>query len=559
MQYGKDTAVKLYDSSYQSQAYLSNSASLLNDDVNKVSVLTELYTMNALVQNNMVLEEELKEVKRAVSTPNAESINGYSNESKYSKGYREYMHQMRTLLGCSPFLYPEGYAMKIPCTSREIHLPPGRLEDMLLFLCHNHPLFSCFYFMDGSKLGAHGMRILYIGKDVVVFVLYQFTSMILQYFMLDGYGLGTLINLFIITPSAVTLGLLLKYLYTCPFTETVEFQHKYAKYQSAVLFLGRLAIVPIMLIMCGSLIIACLFSSGRRIAIIIVNFFLYVQLYGVLLAIGKSVLLFVDNYYYQLTVCGILNILCVGKLYKERVVAEQMVVNVDYAYRVSRYLHGFITVETILNRSDAIKAKWITETVTHVCDIEMKGAMSSGDTDRYVVQIPVEPPRNSFISMDAIYGTNDDDNKEEEGAVVGANNIDSRDLVSTVENPIHSTIASYPTDSLHLQQSVINHSNEVSDDAALYEEYQSLQSQHDDTIYSMTNDTEEVISFEEWKIKRKQFKQGTRGSFVKAFQVFESCEQLSSKSHSAPSASVQNTMHLHSAKVKKPFNTTRKV
>ena len=127
-------------------------------------------------------------------------------------------------------------------------------------------------------------------------MLYQFTNMLLQYFMLDGLGLGVIINLFIITPSAVSIGLLLKYLYTCPFTETVEFQRKYAKYQSVVLFLGRLAILPIMVIMFGSLIIACLFSSNRHVPMILVNYFVYVQFYGVILAIVKKLLLFIDGY-----------------------------------------------------------------------------------------------------------------------------------------------------------------------------------------------------------------------------------------------------------------------
>ena len=37
---------------------------------------------------------------------------------------------------------------------------------------------------------------------------------------------------------------------------------------------------------------------------------------------------------------------------------------------------------------------------------------------------------------------------------------------------------------------------------------------------------QEQLSFEEWKMKRREFKQGTRKSFVKAFQVFEDRELL---------------------------------
>ena len=59
----------------------------------------------------------------------------------------------------------------------------------------------------------------------------------------------------------------------------------------------------------------------------------------------------------------------------------------------------------------------------------------------------------------------------------------------------------------------------VDDDAALYLEYQNLQSQHDEAVYDMADESSEnaqvVLSFEEWKRNRKQFKQGTRGSFVR--------------------------------------------
>ncbi len=179
---GKLTATQLYDTSYQSDTHVRCSAATSNES--KHVLLSDLLVKNALVQSNMLLEEKLKLVKQASSKKgkmNEEEDSGalVEEEERYSKGYREYMHQQRTLLGCAPFLYPEGYAMKIPCTSRHFIFPPGRVEDILLYVCHNHPLFSCFYFMDGSKLGAHGTRILYIGKDVAVFVLYQFSNMLL--------------------------------------------------------------------------------------------------------------------------------------------------------------------------------------------------------------------------------------------------------------------------------------------------------------------------------------------------------------------------------------------
>ena len=257
-----------------------------------MSILSDVHVKNILVQSKLTQEEKKMTIVKQMSIKSTvEDI----SDKRYSKGYHEYVQQQRVLLGCSPCLYADGYILNIPWTDRQILFPPCRIEDMVLFICHNHPLLSCFYFMEGSKLGAHGTRILYIGKDVVVFVLYQFSNTLLQHFMLNGQGFGTFINLFIITPSAVSVGLLLKYLYTCPFTETVEFQRRFAQYEGIVLFLGRLVIAPIMMIMFGSLIIACLLSSDRRIVMIVVNYFLYVQFYGILLELVKVILLFVDK------------------------------------------------------------------------------------------------------------------------------------------------------------------------------------------------------------------------------------------------------------------------
>jgi hypothetical protein len=302
----------------------------------------------------------------------------------------------------------------------------------------------------------------------------------------------------------VTVGLLLKYLYTCPFTETVEFQRKYAAYETAVLCLGRLAIAPIMLIMTSSLIIACLFSSDRNIALILVNYFIYVQFYGILLAVAKAVLLFMDGYYYHLTLFGVFDILHIGRLYKERILAEKLVVDVDYAYRDNTYLFGVARVQKILNRDDAIKARWIT--AEGGCDIEMNGSDEAAVVVNPLTSAAVTQRSSAAFNMDAIYGSS----MNEEGDYLAAGGVD------VVENPIYQSVNRHEL--LRLHQSAINSTTEdasvVEDDATLYLEYQNLQSQRDDAVYSMTDD-DAAISFEEWKTRRKQFKQGTRGSFVK--------------------------------------------
>ncbi len=566
LQYGKMTARKLYDASYQSEAYIRHTTTNMNNKCN-TPILSDVYANNVVVHSTIKMKKELqlmtlRESRSECLNESTSSINlsnsaclslggkdsivcTLDSKNKYSKGYREYVQQNRTLLCCSPILYPGGYVIKVPCTSAQVCLPPGRVEDILLFLCHNHPLFSCFYFMDGSKLGAHGTRILYIGKDIAVFVLYQFSNMLLQYFMLENRGLGTIINLFVITPSAVSIGLLLKYLYTCPFTETVEFQHRYAKYESIILFLGRLAIVPIMLIMCGSLIIACLFSSNRHILMILINYFIYVQLYGILLAVVNSLLLFVDNFYFKVSIFGLFEVVCIGNLFKERIMAERLVVDVDYSYRIYNYLFGLITVQKILCREDAIEAKWIIGTGNEgEYDIEINGVAALP----FIVTNPLikETQRNTaLINIDGNHSASNED---------GVGGIIVAEEKSQIECPIIPTAVGIDNPKNYMsndQQVEINCAATVMDeDILLYQEYKNLQSQCDDAVYKMPgDDTEVAITFDEWKIGKKQFKQGSRGSFVKELQVFEEREQKISDNFNQ-SASVKNTMHLYSSKVK---------
>jgi hypothetical protein len=257
-----------------------------------------------------------------------------------------------------------------------------------------------------------------------------------------------------------------------------------------------------------------------------------VQFYGVFLAIAKAVLLFIDGYYYQLTLFGVLDVLCLGRLYKERILAEQLVVDVDYAFRVNTYLFGLIKVQKILNRDDAIKAKWITVGGggESTYDIEMKGADGSSDDDATVISVQMNPltnevtQRNSVaFSMDGIFSGSD----EADGYNMYSNpsSDTSYDVVTATENPIHSlagmlnTVSLRPTSTRRQeaprQQPValtgdrIDAAEAAEDDAALYLEYQAMHDNYDEALYAMDGDNQVAVSFEEWKSRRKQFKQGT--------------------------------------------------
>jgi hypothetical protein len=230
---------------------------------------------------------------------------------------------------------------------------------------------------------------------------------------------------------------------------------------------------------------------------------------------------------------------------------------VDYAYRIHTYLFGLIKVQKILNRDDAIKANWITiGGGESTYDIEMNG------NDDPVISVQMNPlteewtDRNSAVfSMDGIFSTDSNLDDEVDRYNVYSSNTSKETLLITAENPIHSLASAKQ----RLQPTAVMPTAEtVDDDAALYLEYQNLQDSQDNTLYDMSSneDTEVAMTFEEWKTNRKQFKQGTRGSFVKAFQMFEDREKVALDSLEA-SKSVKNTLKLHSTKVKNALAATR--
>ncbi len=518
--YGKVTARKLYDASFKSQEYMHRSTHVSNDQNVSMPSIRNMYikNQNLLIHADSDPFETLKSPTDSVRSRNLlDNIVLSEGECNYSKRFSEYLLQKRTLLGCEPCFYPFGYTLPLPSCIRQepITLAPGRFESMVLYVCHNHPLFSCFYFMDGSKLGAHGHRILYIGKDVVVFVLYQFSNMILELGSLNQYGLGVFINLFIITPTAASVGLLLQYLYTCPFTENPSFKAKYAAYESTILFLGRLAIVPLLCVMVLALFFSCLFSVGHRIPFILINYFVFVQFYGILLTLLKSILLFTENYYYRFSFFGIVEILCIGNAFVERIVSEELVCNRDYACRVRWYL-GIIKTEIILNRDDAIAAKWIEKplgvaTPNAMVSIEMKSDEICEDrptrSDDVVQPVPVMKRESNPITFGNIYESNEDTKQ----SYVTASSLSLQSKEYATENQWRNLVTR-------------------NDDDLLYADYQKTQS-----CDNGTGDYSNSQSFEEWKLQRKEFKQGDYSlthSCMRTHSLTHSCMRTHSLTHS---------------------------
>ncbi len=225
--YGLSTVKSLYDSSYQSNVH--QDYVIGNTEVHSTeAALQYLYISNQRILDQ-IAADSLRTRNGNKNDIMSVLINNcmQDNNAIYSNGYIAYVCDKRCLLGCKPILYPNGFQFNIPFLF-QISLPPGRYEDWVLYVCNNHSFFSCFYYVNGhrlgtyvqstiyyhvrhlithSLLGAHGTKLMLICKDIVVFVLSQFSIMILQYTTLSLPGINIAVSLFIITPVSISIGI----------------------------------------------------------------------------------------------------------------------------------------------------------------------------------------------------------------------------------------------------------------------------------------------------------------------------------------------------------------
>ena len=77
-----------------------------------------------------------------------------------------------------------------------------------------------------------GTKLTYMGKDVSVFVLSLLFSIIVNYFGINNsVVVDMVINIAVIAPLSILIGVFLVYLYTCPCTESLSFQRNYSNLQ----------------------------------------------------------------------------------------------------------------------------------------------------------------------------------------------------------------------------------------------------------------------------------------------------------------------------------------
>ena len=183
--------------------------------------------------------------------------------------------------------------MDINWLNIHIKLPPGRFEDMLVHLCSSHRVLSCVYSPPNAPISTNGRRFMYIAQYSVAFSLTQIFDSVLYFTGIPNMiGVSLLVGLLVINPIALGFGMLIQSLWLCQCIDSLHFKNENPLIHRLLQAMGKVIIVPFMLLILSSLVVAAIFSQGNQFVLIMLGFFCKVQLTGFLLEILLAILAF---------------------------------------------------------------------------------------------------------------------------------------------------------------------------------------------------------------------------------------------------------------------------
>ena len=445
----------------------------------------------------------------------------------YSAGFYAYIDQRRTYLGCQPVLYPDGQTM---CGTRW-QSQKSVLEDLIIFLCNNHSVFNCVYSCEGAPVDRTGNRLIYITQTCLAFFLSAISGSVLNYIGMSASA-NIVFDILVTTPATIAMAKVMKTLYVCPLDVSVEYQVANPRVITMMRCLGKSAIIPIVAAIVGLLVLSAVFSRGHDTVYIIVSFFVQVQLYGFVLELVVSRLMFVSTVYMRVTmdlcVQSIL-LLEVGNRYAEMIYHKGLLVEgKDYHYRC-KHMCYLLRIEFIYTFDDAVKKGYVREadrlhtdtemqttSALHRRDDCMSSSASASDTYNRASSAVYEAEEISTTSS-FVYSGSRRDSANDNNTV---NNEEDRVSLSTVYNTA-SKVAMPVFDYSAMAKSADNLSkmrdvaSAMPSEEELYQEYQNeMMGGHEGG--PRTGDSADVydcednaMTFEEWKVERKKFKSGT--------------------------------------------------
>ena len=411
---------------------------------------------------------------------------------KFSAAFYEYILQRRTYIGCEPIIYENGYVKSFICCSW--CLPAGAYEDFLIYVANNHPLLSCIYAAKGGPLSRSGRRLVYTMQYSLAFFIKILSFGIFQYFDIPEY-VSPVFSILVITPLSVSFGTFIKLLYTCScLVSNNQFRIDHPKMYRRLKLIGRMIAIPFILLVLGLLVLASTFSCQSSRYDVILSFFLQVQVISSVLEVVYAVLVFTPDYYFNLSIVTPIfskTLVLIGSLYVERLVkfmqkpvSSSSISENRLFINTRTYFGGIFRSETLCSRAYALKKGWITEIQADSVD----------ENHQPTIEI-VECMENPMLQLNRM--------KSISSITISSPPPPPPPLVKdNLRNQLG--INNVPTDTMTVKSEKLSSEDDIN---SLYQSY----------LKEVSLNELNQLSFDEWKLSRKKFKENTRLSFIGAY------------------------------------------
>ena len=526
---GKSVTRKLHDSAYASELYVPKMSHqelqdswfrVKSDTRSKKAVLNKLRGKDYEVSKVVQREAQFRALSDNVSGAGVKFLksNRLGKDSKYSEGFYTYIDQRRTYLGCEPLLFNEG---KVQICWWSTTFLKSVLEDFVVYVCNNHSFLNCLYACDDAPVDHTGNTLIYTTQLCIAFLMSAISGSVLNYSQMPNAA-NIVFDILVTTPATIAMAKIMKTLYVCPICFSVTYQATHPRVVCMLKYLGKIALLPIIAAIITLLIAAAVFSRGHDSAYIILYFFLQVPLYGFFLELIFSGLMFVSTFYMRSTIdlryCSII-LLEIGRRFTEIIYHENLIENKDYHYRCY-YICWILRIECIYKFEDAVRKGYVKEEDRVRVDIEMT------DSNEYR---PSDSLNYDLYKQESFFTSK------------GTKNIMGNSMKSDVTmNPMNRRVVIYDEHEeresgfvAHTAQLPVPSSSSINPmyaTAGAVVRRSNLQQfgreiATDEDGYDVQADS---VTDENLFLRRKEFKDGTRNSFIEVFRKFEEEEQLKS-------------------------------
>ena len=547
---GKATTKQLHESAHASNVYIPQlSHQELHDywfsvKCNKKArkmVFNKLMGKDYVISKIMQKEAQFKSITDGRSEASAKftKTNRLGRDSGYSEGFYSYLEQRRTYLGCEPLLYAAGN-VKMCCWCWNWAFIQGTIEDLVIFLCNNHSLLNCFYACDNAGVDHTGNCLIYTTQQCIAFFMSAISGSALNYFQLPDAA-NVVFDVLVTTPSTIAMAKILKTLYVCPVCFSVEYQATHSRTVWILKILGKTAILPIIAATAVLLVAAAVFSRGHNTVHILFYFFLQVQLYGFFLELIFSSLMFVSNFYMRSTIdlhYRSIVLLEIGRRFTEIIHFENLIENKDYHYRCY-YICCFLRIECVYKFEDAVKKGYVKEEDRIMDDVEMtessdrkpsvslqysiykQASFLTSNSMKSIMRNPMQSSAttNPMNAGTVIYN----ENEERESEFISYNYNEAQSPAPTVTvNPMYAA-STHKINTQRFGREIATVEDEYDTTTA-----EKMSVRTDEQYYPEPTSDDTLTADDDLILRRRNFKEGTRNSFIKVFRKFEEEDQLKS-------------------------------